>query len=149
RFQQDLLLAEQIQKSFLPEQLPDAPGIEFFTEYRPAYSVGGDFYDVFRLSPRKIGIFVGDVSGKGVAAALLMARVSSDLRAAALAEPEPAQALARVNEAVLERRQHDTFVTAIYLTMDVTTRRVVLANAGHPLPLVKRADGSVERVEGG
>src|SRR5262249_31995753 len=94
-------------------------------------------------------IFVGDVSGKGVSAALLMARVSSDLRAAALGEPEPARALALVNEAMIERRQHDTFVTVVYLTLDVVTRRVVVANAGHPPPLVRRGDGCVQRIEAG
>src|SRR5262249_45581673 len=88
---------------------------------------------------------IGDVSGKGVAAALLMARVSSDLRTAALAEPEPAAALARVNSALIERGQHDTFVTAIFMTLDVKKHQVVLANAGHPPPLLRRPNGDVER----
>jgi serine phosphatase RsbU (regulator of sigma subunit) len=150
RLQQDLLLAEQIQKSFLPRQLPSVEGIEFVTEYRPAYSVGGDFYDLFWLDHERIGVFIGDVSGKGVSAALLMARISSDLRLAALAESEPAQALARVNQAVLERKQHDIFVTGIYLTLDIEKKTVTLANAGHLPPFVRhRARGEIVRVEGG
>jgi phosphoserine phosphatase RsbU/P len=150
RLQQDLLLAEQIQKSFLPRQLPSVEGVEFVTEYRPAYSVGGDFYDLFWLDHQRIGVFIGDVAGKGVSAALLMARISSDLRLAALAESEPAQALARVNQAVLERKQHDIFVTGIYLTLDVATRTITLGNAGHLPPFIRhRARGSYERVEGG
>ncbi len=150
RLEQDLVLAEQIQKSFLPRTLPSVPGLEFVTEYRPAYSVGGDFYDVFWMGPGRIGIAIGDVSGKGVSAALLMARVSSDLRAAALAEHEPAAALERVNRAVLERHQPDIFVTAIFLILDVRTRRVVLSNAGHLPPFIRRrCTGELERIDRG
>jgi serine phosphatase RsbU (regulator of sigma subunit) len=150
RLQRDLLLAEQIQKSFLPQQLPSVEGVEFVTEYRPAYSVGGDFYDLFWLDHERVGVFIGDVSGKGISAALLMARISSDLRLAALAEPSPALALARVNQAVLERKQHDIFVTGIYLTLDVHKKSVTLANAGHLPPFVRHhARGKIDRVEGG
>lgn len=150
RLQQDLLLAEQIQKSFLPQQLPSVEGVEFVTDYRPAYSVGGDFYDLFWLDRDRIGVFIGDVSGKGVSAALLMARISSDLRVAALAEDSPARAISRVNQAVLERKQHDIFVTGIYLTLEVATKRVTLANAGHLPPFIRhKARGELERVEGG
>jgi serine phosphatase RsbU (regulator of sigma subunit) len=123
-------------------------GIEFVAEYRPAYSIGGDFYDVFWLDERRLAVFIGDVSGKGVSAALLMARISSDLRIAALAEREPAAALRRVNRTVLERRQHDIFVTGIYLTLDVHTREVVIANAGHVPPYVRRSEiGSLQRLD--
>jgi phosphoserine phosphatase RsbU/P len=150
RLQQDLLLAEQIQKSFLPRQLPSVEGIEFVTEYRPAYSVGGDFYDVFWLNYDRIGVFIGDVSGKGVSAALLMARISSDLRLAAMAESDPARALGHVNRIVLERRQPDIFVTGIYLTLDVKSHVMTLANAGHLPPFVRRHSvGQLERVDGG
>jgi serine phosphatase RsbU (regulator of sigma subunit) len=149
RLQQDLVLAEQIQKSFLPSQLPQVRGIEFITEYRPAYSVGGDFYDVFWLSRDRLGVFIGDVSGKGVSAALLMARVSSDLRAAALVEVEPSRVLAAVNTAVFERNQPDIFVTAVYLVLDVRNNQMVMANAGHLPPFIRRASGATERVEGG
>lgn len=150
RLQQDLLLAEQIQKSFLPRQLPKVSGIEFHTEYRPAYSVGGDFYDVFWLSYDRLGLFIGDVSGKGVSAALLMARISSDLRLAAMAETDPARALGHVNRIVLERRQPDIFVTGIYLTLEVKTHKVLLANAGHLPPFIRRAgEGLLTRLDGG
>ena len=150
RLQQDLLLAEQIQKSFLPRQLPSVEGIEFVTEYRPAYSVGGDFYDVFWLNYDRLGVFIGDVSGKGVSAALLMARISSDLRLAAMSEIDPARALGHVNRIVLERRQPDIFVTGIYLTLDVKTHQMTLANAGHLPPFIRRRDaGKLERIDGG
>ena len=148
RLQQDLALAEQIQKSFLPQQLPQVPGIEFVAEYRPAFSVGGDFYDVFWLDDRRLGVFVGDVSGKGVSAALLMARISSDLRVAALGVSDPGVALRRVNRTVLDRKQHDIFVTGVYLTFDTQTREVLIANAGHIPPYVRRKDERVlERLD--
>jgi phosphoserine phosphatase RsbU/P len=150
RLARDLVLAEQIQKSFLPHVLPSVPGIEFITEYRPAYSVGGDFYDIFWLDDRRLGLFIGDVAGKGVSAALLMARISSDLRVAALAEPDPAGVLARVNRSVLDRKQPEVFVTGIYLTLDTMTRDIVLANAGHLPPFVKRRGvGLIQPIEEG
>ncbi|HEY7956998.1 MAG TPA: SpoIIE family protein phosphatase [Polyangia bacterium] len=150
RLQQDLLLAEQIQKSFLPRQLPQVAGIEFHTEYRPAYSVGGDFYDVFWLNYDRLGVFIGDVSGKGVSAALLMARISSDLRLAAMAETDPARSLGHVNRIVLERRQPDIFVTGIYFTLEVKTHKILLANAGHLPPFIRRAkEGVLTRLDGG
>jgi serine phosphatase RsbU (regulator of sigma subunit) len=150
RLRQDLQVAEQIQRSFLPRALPQVSGIELTTEYRPAFSVGGDFYDAFWLRHDRIGLFIGDVSGKGVSAALLMARISSDLRLAAAADVEPGRVLELVNRIVLERRQTDIFVTGVYLTLDVPTRRVLLANAGHLPPLLRRRDsGSIGRVEGG
>ncbi|HJZ84282.1 MAG TPA: SpoIIE family protein phosphatase [Polyangia bacterium] len=140
RLSQDLLVAQQIQKSFLPRQLPQVPGVEFITEYQPAYTVGGDFYDVFMLSRNRLGLFIGDVAGKGVSAALLMARISSDLREAALAEPDPSRVLARVNRLVLERNQDDFFVTGVYLTLDLSSHELVLANAGHLPPFIRRRE---------
>jgi phosphoserine phosphatase RsbU/P len=150
RLAQDLVLAQQIQKSFLPSELPDVVPYRFVAEYRPAHSVGGDFYDVFWQSPERIGVIVGDVSGKGVSAALLMARVSSDLRTAMLTEREPAAALSVVNRAVVARGQHDIFVTALCVSIDVRRRHVVLANAGHMPPYVRRlAEGDLRRVDEG
>jgi serine phosphatase RsbU (regulator of sigma subunit) len=150
RLAQDLVLAQQIQKSFLPSVLPRVAGLAFAADYEPAYSVGGDFYDVFWLSPERIGVVVGDVSGKGVSAALLMARVSSDLRAAMLLEQVPARALAVVNQSIVARGQHDIFVTAVCLSIDVRTKVVTVASAGHIPPYVRRqAEGAVIRIDGG
>lgn len=137
RLQRDLALAQQIQKSFLPASLPQVPGVNFVAEYRPAYSVGGDFYDVFWQTPERIGCVIGDVSGKGVAAALLMARVSSDLRTAMLTEAGPAAALSRVNNELVARAQHDIFVTAVCLSIHPSTRRITFASAGHMPPYVR------------
>jgi len=147
RFERDLALAERIQKSFLPRQFPVIEGLEFGAEYHPAYTIGGDFYDVFLLGESKVGLVIGDVAGKGVSAALLMARVLSDLRMAALSRPDPARVLSMVNEVVIERQQHDIFVTVTYLTLDVKTQEIVVASAGHGPLLVRRKSGEVERIE--
>jgi serine phosphatase RsbU (regulator of sigma subunit) len=145
RLEQDLALAQRIQKSFLPLQFPVIDGIEFVAEYQPAYTIGGDFYDVFWQSEDRVALIIGDVAGKGVAAALLMARIVSDLRVAALSKNDPSQVLSTVNHALLERQQHDHFVTVLYLTLDVKTREVVAASAGHPHLLLRRKSGQMER----
>lgn len=151
RLAQDLVLAERIQRSFLPISLPAIEGVTFAADYEPAYSVGGDFYDVFAQGPGRVGIIVGDVSGKGVSAALLMARVSSDLRAAMMREPtDPATALDVVNKSICVRNQHDIFVTAICISIDVASRTATIASAGHLPPYVRRhRDGELVRVDDG
>jgi sigma-B regulation protein RsbU (phosphoserine phosphatase) len=150
RLEYDLRAAQQIQASFLPTALPRAPGLVFVAEYRPANIVGGDFYDVFEAGPGRIDCILGDVSGKGIAAALLMARVSSDLRRAMLTEASPANALARANRELVARDQAEIFVTAIALSIDLSTRTLVLANAGHMPPLVRRRRaGEVVALRGG
>jgi len=102
---------------------------------------------VFWLDKTRLGMFIGDVAGKGVAAALLMARISSDLRVAALAEEMPLKVLERVNQAMLEREQHDIFVTGVYLTLDIASRTGMLANAGHLPAFIRRAaEGVVEQI---
>jgi serine phosphatase RsbU (regulator of sigma subunit) len=148
RLQRDLAVAQQIQKSFLPLTLPRPPGVSFAADYRPALAVGGDFYDVFWLSGDRIGCTIGDVSGKGVAAALLMARVSSDLRTSLLLQSSPAAALAAVNRELCARGQSDIFVTAVALVLDVPTRTVTLSNAGHMPPYVRGyVEGALQRID--
>lgn len=146
RLDYDLALAAQIQKSFLPREVALVDGVELFAEYRAAYSVGGDFYDVFWVGPDKLAVFIGDIAGKGVAAALLMARVSSELRASALAHVDPVAVLTATNTSILRLGQPELFFTAIYFTIDVKTGDVLLANAGHPSPYCSSADGRVEAI---
>ena len=149
RLEYDLELAAQIQKSFLPREVLSVEGVELFAEYRAAYSVGGDFYDVFWVAQDRLGVFIGDISGKGVSGALLMARISSEMRVAALANVEPVKVLTTMNKALIGRNQPELFFTAIYLTLDVKSGEVVLANAGHPSPYCSRSDGTlVEITEG-
>jgi phosphoserine phosphatase RsbU/P len=149
RLRYDLELAAQIQKSFLPREVVSVEGVELFAEYRAAYSVGGDFYDVFWVAPNRLGVFLGDIAGKGVAGALLMARISSEMRVAALTHIEPVTVLNAMNRALMARNQPELFFTAIYLTLDVKTGDVVLANAGHPSPYCKRANGTLQEITEG
>ena len=149
RLRYDLELAAKIQKSFLPREVISVEGLELFAEYRAAYTIGGDFYDVFWVGPDQLAIFIGDISGKGVAAALLMARVSSELRVAALAHVEPSAVLSAMNDAIIASDQPELFFTAIYLTFDVKTGQVTLANAGHPSPYVCRPGSRGEPIVAG
>jgi len=149
RLRQDLALAAQIQTSFLPREVLAVQGLDLFAEYRAAYTVGGDFYDVFWVGPHRLGVVIGDISGKGISGALLMARISGELRSAALTHVDPVAVLTAMNEATLLRGQTELFFTAIYLTMDVTTGEILLANAGHPTPYARRANGAIEPITAG
>lgn len=150
RLEHDLNMAAQIQKSFLPREVISVEGVELVAEYRAAYGVGGDFYDVFWVTPERLGVCIGDISGKGVSAALYMARLSSELRVAALAHIDPVKVLSAINQATVVRGQPELFFTAVYFTVDVNTGDVLLANAGHCTPYVVRFSGRVEAVlEGG
>jgi serine phosphatase RsbU (regulator of sigma subunit) len=149
RLKEDLALAAHIQKSFLPREVIAVEGLDLFAEYRAAYTVGGDFYDVLWVAPDRLAVFIGDIAGKGIAGALLMARVSSELRAAALAHVDPETVLKTMNEATLRRDQPELFFTAVYFTIDVKSGEVLLANAGHPAPYWRRARGGVEPITAG
>jgi serine phosphatase RsbU (regulator of sigma subunit) len=146
RIRRDLELAAQIQVSFLPREVISIAGFDFLASYRAAYTVGGDFYDIFWVGPQKLACFIGDISGKGIAAALLMARISGELRIAALAHVDPLHVLSIMNKAVLDRRQPELFFTAAFFTLDVSTGEVLLASGGHPSPFLCRANGDVVQV---
>jgi phosphoserine phosphatase RsbU/P len=149
RLAQDLRFTEQVQRSFLPQRLPNIPGFAFASHYDPAFEVGGDFYDVIDLGDGCIGLLIGDVSGKGVSAALRMARMATELRFCAMAEREPAAVMARANHALLETSQDEIFVTALYARLDPRSRTLILSNAGHLPPMIRHAiEGDVTRVEG-
>ncbi|MBI5479977.1 MAG: SpoIIE family protein phosphatase [Deltaproteobacteria bacterium] len=149
RLAQDLRFAEQVQRSFLPQRLPDIPGFSFASHYDPAFEVGGDFYDVIDLGDGCIGLLVGDVSGKGVSAALRMARMSTELRFCAMAEAQPAAVMTRANRTLLETSQDEIFVTAVFARLDPRTRILTLSNAGHLPPMIRHTiEGDVTRVEG-
>jgi len=141
RMERELALARRVQMSFLPGAPPKVPGIEFGAAYSAAYEVGGDFYDFIPLQQERLGIVVGDVAGKGMPAALMMARMMSDVRFLATTEPDPARLLASVNESVCARGTEDAFVTMIYAVLDVRSRRMEIANAAHCPPILRRARG--------
>ena len=144
RFQQELEVAKLIQQNFLPKVLPELPGWQVAAYYRPAREVGGDFYDVIPLPDGQVGFVVGDVTDKGVPAALVMAATRSVLRASAQRLVEPGAVLERVNEHLCPDMPEKMFVTCLYGVLEPATGRFRFANAGHDLPYVKTADGSVE-----
>lgn len=149
RLNRDLELAAQIQKSFLPREVLSVPGVECLATYKAAFTVGGDFYDVFWVAQDQLAVFVGDISGKGIAAALLMARISGELRVAALAHIDPVSVLTIMNKSVMNRNQPEEFFTAIYFTLDVKTGEVWLATAGQPSPYIVRQDGTILEITDG
>jgi len=144
RFEQELEVARLIQQNFLPKQLPELPGWQVSAYYRPAREVGGDFYDVIPLPGDRVGFVIGDVTDKGVPAALVMAATRSVLRASAQRLVEPGAVLELVNEHLVPDMPEKMFVTCLYGVLEPETGRFRFANAGHDLPYVKTADGSVE-----
>jgi serine phosphatase RsbU (regulator of sigma subunit) len=141
REQRDLALAHQVQLSFLPRGDPQVAGYEFFSAYEPAQAVGGDYYGFIPLTTHQKGLAVllGDVAGKGVPAALLMAKLSSDARFSLLSEADPARAISVLNDLLYANTsQMDRFVTLAAALLDPVAHAVTVVNAGHPSPLVIR-----------
>ena len=144
RLEQEMRVATLIQQQFLPRELPQLPDWQVAAYYGPARAVGGDFYDFIALPDGRIGIVVGDVTDKGVPAALIMARTQSILRGEAPRLLSPAKVLQRANEILLPEMPARMFVTCLYMVLEPETGRVEFANAGHNLPYVRTADGVIE-----
>jgi sigma-B regulation protein RsbU (phosphoserine phosphatase) len=141
--ERDFEVAQKIQQSFLP-QIPERIGrFRVAAQYRPAYHVGGDFYDVLPAADDQLLATIGDVSGKGISGALLMARVTSELRRISSHELDPSVVLRELDEALSSQIADDTFVTAACARLDAERGIVTVANAGHVLPLLRRASGEV------
>ena len=138
RIEQELHVAQLIQQQFLPSDLPELGGWHLAAFYRPARTVGGDFYDVIELGDGRVMIVTGDVTDKGVPAALVMASTHALLRSAAQATGSPAEVLRRVNELLIPQIPINMFVTCLVLVVDLVSGRTRLANAGHNLPYVRR-----------
>jgi len=144
RYEQELKVAQLIQQQFLPRELPNLPEWQIAAYYGPARVVGGDFYDFIDLGEGRIGVVVGDVTDKGVPAALVMARTHSIMRAEAPRLIEPGKVLARANELLAPEMPARMFVTCLYGVLEPATGRFVFANAGHNLPYVRTAGGVIE-----
>jgi serine phosphatase RsbU (regulator of sigma subunit)/anti-sigma regulatory factor (Ser/Thr protein kinase) len=144
RLAQELRVATLIQQQFLPRQLPQLPQWQVAAYYGPARAVGGDFYDFVEMPDGRIGIAVGDVTDKGVPAALVMARTHSILRAEASRSNSPGDILSRANELLVPEMPAKMFVTCLFAVLDPRTGRIVIANAGHNLPFVRSATGVTE-----
>ncbi len=146
RLNRDLKLAEQVQKKFLPHVVPSVPGYEFFVHYQPTYEVGGDYYDFVPLAADRMAIALGDVSGKGVAAAFMMAKFSGDTRTSILTENAPAPTATRLNSLLCAAGIEDKFITLGLCVLDAPARRLTLTSAGHTPVIIRRADGRAEEV---
>jgi serine phosphatase RsbU (regulator of sigma subunit)/anti-sigma regulatory factor (Ser/Thr protein kinase) len=144
RIQQELEVAALIQQTLLPKELPAIAGWQVDAFYRPARAVGGDFYDFIDLDDGRLGVVIGDVTDKGVPAALVMATCRSMLRAAAQRHASPSEVLAEVNDALVPEIPPAMFVTCLYAIIDTGAGSVVFANAGHNLPYVRNNGGVVE-----
>jgi sigma-B regulation protein RsbU (phosphoserine phosphatase) len=138
----ELRLAREIQESMLPPALPRLAGFEIGARMIPARMIGGDFYDIMALDADRLGVVVGDVSGKGVPAALFMALVCSLLRAEASRDVSPEESLRFVNRHLIGRNARGMFVTVLYGVLHRSTREFEYVRAGHDLPLVWDADGA-------
>ena len=138
RVEQELQVARSIQHASLPEEVPELEGWEITPHYRPSREVGGDFYDFFELPNGRLGIVVGDATGKGVPAALVMASARSMLRAVAQAFNSPGEVLRRVNETLFADVPANMFVTCFYAILEPESGSLIYANAGHALPYLHR-----------
>ena len=147
RVDQELSFAREIQNSFLPQELPEVPGLGFSATYRPALNIGGDFYDVLEIGPDEIYFVVGDVSGKGIPAALLMAQSLSTLRLIVKPDISPVEALTRWNEMLCGHTVRGMFITAILGRITPSRRLVELASAGHCQPFYVESKGGSELLE--
>jgi serine phosphatase RsbU (regulator of sigma subunit)/ketosteroid isomerase-like protein len=138
RVEQELLVARRIQQASLPKDVPTLEDWQITPFYKPAREVGGDFYDFHLLSEGKLGLAVGDATGKGVPAALVMSTTCGMLRAVAQSSESPGEVLLRVNEALSARIPASMFVTCFYGVLDPNSGIFAYANAGHDVPYVRR-----------
>ncbi|HEV3386404.1 MAG TPA: SpoIIE family protein phosphatase [Gemmata sp.] len=142
--QKEIELARKVQLGFLPQTLPEVNGYEFFSHYSPAQTVGGDYYDFVPLPGGRCAVVLGDVAGKGVPAALLVAKLSSEVRFCLVTEPNPGKAISLLNDQMLRGGLQDRFVTLTALILDPVNNQVLVVNAGHMSPkLFVAAKGTI------
>jgi serine phosphatase RsbU (regulator of sigma subunit) len=144
RIEQELRVARLIQQTLLPKALPELPGWQVEAHYQPAREVGGDFYDFLTLPGGRLGVVVGDVTGEGVPAALVMATTRSVMRGAAQRSNSPGRVLQRANELLRPDVPSNMFVTCLYAILDPDNGYLRYANAGHNLPYLRHGDSVVE-----
>lgn len=144
RIDNEMRVAQLIQRQFLPKELPQVEGWQVHAYYRAAREVGGDFYDFIALPDGRLAIVAGDVTGKGVPAALVMATTRSILRGEAPRLPRPGLILRQANEQLVADIPTNMFVTCLCAVVDTRSGRVSIANAGHNLPVVRTDTGVTE-----
>jgi serine phosphatase RsbU (regulator of sigma subunit)/predicted ester cyclase len=147
RVEQDLRVARNIQQASLPREVPQLEGWQISPFYQPAREVGGDFYDFFKLEDGRLGLIVGDATGHGMPAALVMASARSMLHAVAQASDySPGEVLRMTNDPLVTDIPPNMFVTCLYAILDPNSGHLVYANAGHDLPYLRRRNGEAEEL---
>ena len=144
RIEQELRVARLVQETLLPRDIPSIPGWELAAHWQPAREMSGDFYDFLPLPDGRLGLIIGDVSGKGMPAALVMAITQSILRATAERIGPPAEVLEQANKLLLPHIPANMFATCLYMILDPATGCLQFANAGHNLPILQTDRGLVE-----
>jgi phosphoserine phosphatase RsbU/P len=139
----ELESAQEIQMHLLPRDTPQLPGFQIACAWQPAKSVSGDYFDVFPIGEGRLALVLADVSGKGVAAALLMANLQASVHAFAIEAVSPSELCSRLNKVLCETIAPGKFITMFYGIIDAAGRKLHYENAGHCLPLMVRADGSI------
>ena len=150
RLNTEIDIAREVQERLFPQDLPEIEGLEYFGACRPALGVGGDYYDFLELPEGKFGIAIGDVSGKGIGASLMMASLQASLRGQAIhCGSDLAALMSHVNTLVYEASTSNRYATFFYAQFDTKTKKLIYVNAGHNPPFVIRANGEVLRLEEG
>ena len=149
RIEQELRVARLIQQTLLPKEVPDLEGYKLAAYYQPAREVGGDFYDFLKLDDEHLGLVVGDVTDKGVPAAIVMATTRTMLRASAQRLDSPGEVLKRVNDVIVRDIPPNMFITCLYAILDLKSGLLRYANAGHDLPYRRRRRSSSSSTEAG
>src|ERR687898_2957852 len=144
RIEQELRVARLIQQTLLPKEVPDLEGYKLAAYYQPAREVGGDFYDFLKLDDEHLGLVVGDVTDKGVPAAIVMATTRTMLRASAQRLDSPGEVLKRVNDVIVRDIPPNMFITCLYAILNLESGVLRYANAGHDLPYRRRRRRSSE-----
>jgi serine phosphatase RsbU (regulator of sigma subunit) len=149
-FRREHEAAITLQRSLLPQSLPQLPGVDFAARYEPASSgleVGGDWYDVVALGDERVAITIGDIAGRGIEAASVMGRVAAALRAYVLDYQPPDEALRRLSR-IMRELESPQMATVLHLHLDVTTGAAEYVRAGHPPALIRLPNGEIEQLAG-
>lgn len=150
RLNRELEIAREVQERLFPQELPEIAGLDYYGACRPALGVGGDYYDFLELPDGKFGIAIGDVSGKGIGASLMMASLQASLRGQAIhCGSDLAALMKHVNTLVYEASTSNRYATFFYAQLETKTRKLIYVNAGHNPPFVIRASGEVLKLEDG
>jgi len=145
-FERDLDLAHEVQQGFLPDAPPEIEGYQFYDVYEAANQIGGDYFDYIPLPDGKLAVVIGDVAGKGMPAALLMAKLSSDVRYRLASSSTTTDAINRLSQGFSRSDWESRFVTLVAVVLDPVRHEVEIVNAGHMAPYLRHADGSCETI---